>query len=407
MASVTPLAYHADVVERLSRLEPASWAAFAEAVAVTPVGDVAPVHAELLRRAYRLDPAGHPVVAAAVSRASAALGVDVPVTVYQLEGEPIANASLIDLQDEAVVVLAGNLVELLDEPELTAVLGHELTHQLLWRLDGGRYLIADRLLDALALDARTPAVYLETARRWRLATELLADRGALRACADLRVCISALLKTATGLARVDPDSYLAQAAEADPLRGAQGRTHPETVLRAWALARAVGGVALDGPPDPERAETVVLCPGLDIDRLDLADRAALEALTRRLIAHVLETPWMCTDAVLAHARRFFPDLSPPWPRPASGPTEPGAGGPVWTEPVEPTGDLAEETRRYLGYVLLDFATVDPDLEDEALRAVLGTARLFGLDGAFEKIARLERVVTVAALDALFAPTVIS
>ena len=43
--------------------------------------------------------------------------------------------------------------------------------------EGGRYLAAARLLDAAESDARTPSEYLETARRFRLATELYADRG--------------------------------------------------------------------------------------------------------------------------------------------------------------------------------------------------------------------------------------
>jgi hypothetical protein len=367
-------AYLGVVADTLQALEPASWAAFASAAA----SQAHDLHADLLRSAYRLDAAAHPQVGEAAGRAAAALGVEAPVTVYQLEGGGGPNATLLHAPDEAVVALSGTLLTLLTTPELTAILGHELAHHVLWTGDGGRLLVADRLLEALALDARTPPAYLETARRWALATELAADRGSLLACGDLRVAVAALLKTATGLPDVDPDGFLAQAAQVDPSAGVgAGRSHPETVLRAWAQQSWS-----TSPGDADEALGPLLGGGLDVEALDLLDRARLEALTRRVVEAMLAPPGLRTAAVLAHARQFFPDLVP-----AAGAVD------TFTVPAR----AGEATRRYLGYVLLDLATVDPDLEDAGLLAALTLAARTGLGSAVADAAATERLLPSAAL----------
>ncbi len=74
-----------------------------------------------VRTAYRLDPGAHPEVAAAGARAAAARGLDVTVTVYQLEAAdnraggsgPAGNAHLVHAPGEAAVVVSGGLLSLL------------------------------------------------------------------------------------------------------------------------------------------------------------------------------------------------------------------------------------------------------------------------------------------------------
>jgi len=44
---------------------------------------------------------------------------------------------------------------------------------------------------------------------------------------------------------------------------------------------------------------------------------------------------------------------------------------------------------YLGYVLLDFATVDPELDDMPLAAALAFAQQLEMDPSFEKLAAKE------------------
>ncbi len=374
------LPYHRAVAHRVRMLEPASWASFAQAA---DADDGTGLDEALRRGAYRLDPAAHPHVAAAARRAAAALGVDVPVSTHQLEGGAGANAALLFTPGEAVVTFSGPLLDLLGPGELTAVLGHELAHHVLWRLDGAALLVADRLLDAVALDARTPPVWAETARRWSLATELAADRGALLACGDLRTAVAALVRTTTGLASADPDAFLAQARSVDPAAGAApGRSHPETVLRAWALE-----AWSRSPDEGDEAVAAVLGTGLDLEALDLLDRERLETLTRRVVEAMLADPALATDAVLAHARQFFPDVAP----------TPGAAA-TFAVPASAT----DATRRYLAYVLLDLATVDPDLEDGGLRAALALAASTGLGAAVADAAARERLVPAATLDRLVA-----
>ncbi len=402
---LVPLAYHTDIAARLEALEPRGWAVFARAAAQPPsvpslsaegeeVGTADDLEQQLLRHAYRMEPEAHPRVHAAARRAADALGISVPVTIYQLEGADQANAALAYRPGEAVVALSGNLLSLLNDDELVACLGHELAHHRLWSGSASRLLVADRFLGALSIDAATPPYYLETGRRFDLATELYADRGSLIACGSLEVTISSLVKVATGLIDVDPASYLRQARDAHPERGAAGDTHPETVLRAWALERWVGG-------DGDDAAWTLLSPGLDIERLDLVDREHLESLARRLVMDVIAPEWMQTDAVTGHARQFLVDVvasaTRGWTRHAKGRPAGTIDRPVETRVPQ---EASKETRTFLGYVLLDLATVDPELDDEPLVECLAVAREAGIEKAFEDVAKKELAVQARAWETL-------
>jgi hypothetical protein len=408
------LTYHRDVADRLEQDEPNGWTTVRKLREAAPSGvagwgddpTIDPA-TELLRSAYRLESVGHPTVHAALARAVENLGVDRPVAVYQVEGGLQANAGLISLADELAVVLSGNLISVLSETGLSAVFGHELAHHLLWSLDDGRYQVADRLLELLSIEADTPPAHLETFRRYRLATELFADRGAVVACGDLLSAVGALVTAATGLADVDPVSYLAQAQAADPLAGSRAASHPETVLRAWALGQwhaelsaETGDVPVaDRLPAGEAAARALLRPRLDLDSLDLFDRAELERVTRNLIEDLLLHPDWHADAVLAHVRQFFPDLSP----------SVVSGTDVWGSPgfeVRPLPDgLSEQTRRYLGYVLLDLITVDPDLDVEiAVARALGFAEQLGIAADLDRLARAELELSAAAWSRIAAST---
>jgi Zn-dependent protease with chaperone function len=427
LGGLSPLSYQRAVADWLEQAEPRGWAtvrAGASEAASTGADDVS----GLMRAAYRLDPGGHPVVHAALARAAENLGIRRPVTVYQLERTDSANAGLLERPEELAILLSGNLIALLPEAGLCAVFGHELAHHVLGALDEGRYLVAARLLDVLSIDAGTPAPFLETARRFQLATELFCDRGSVVACGDLHTAVGALVTVATGLADVDPAGYLAQAEAADPLSGSQGGSHPETVLRAWALGRwhmetladgaqpaAAGSGDCPAPhpgvEDPSapgaQAARALLRPRLDLDRLDVFDRAELADVTRALLQAVLLSPQWRTDAVLAHAGQFFPDqFFPDRGVPGTeGSAAWGSSAPGDVRP--PPGGLSPATRRYLGYVLLDLVAVDPDLDlERSVAAAAGFADRIGIAAEFDRAARAELQLSAAAwkrIEALRAP----
>lgn len=404
---LTPLDYHTTVASRLEALEPRVWALFRDAAATgapagpkpgstTPAATAEDdLEQQLLRHAYRMEADAHPRVHAAARAAATSLGLELPIVIYQLEGRDGANAALVFRPHEAVLALSGNLLALLTDDELVACFGHELAHHRLWTDDDGRILVADRMLGALSVDAATPAAYLETGRRFDLATELYADRGSLIASGSLDVAIASLVKAATGLGDVDPRAFLRQAEAAHPERGTEGTTHPETVLRAWALALWHAGEGDAGP-------ATLLAPSLDIERLDLLDRERLETLTRRLILDVLAVDWIRTDAVVGHARQFLVETAPSASarrdgrgRGRTSEASPTAG-PVQ---VRLTDGTPKETLLFLSYVLLDLATVDPDLDDEAIVEVLAVTREAGLAATFEEVARKELGLNQRAWDA--------
>jgi Zn-dependent protease with chaperone function len=360
------LPYHDEVALLLQRLEPQLWQWMAGGRIAAQSDQL---RTDLLRTTYRIDADAHPEILQAAERAAAAVGVDVPVAVYQTEGEAAPNAALVFVPDEAIVLLSGPIAEMLDGGELTAVLGHELAHHALWTSAGGDHLVADRLVNAMVGDTGSPVV-AETARRLALTTELYADRGALQACGDLYIAIGALVKAATGMRSVSSVAYLRQAEEA--VVGAAASTahsHPETFIRVIALRDWA-----EGESDATRSERLVHGPP-DIDALDLADQALLAARTRQAIDLMLAPDWMRTDAMLGNARAFFAD----------------AGTPVDAIHRDTTAErpLADSSRRYLAFVLLDLAVADPDLDRQPLVEALAVATALGLEEELESIVDAE------------------
>lgn len=363
--SLGPLGYHRAVLSQVRRVDERAWAALRGGQAQD-----AGLSDALLRNTYRLAAESHPELHAAGQRAAEALGLRVEVEFFQAQGAGQPNASLLHQGDRAVILFEGPLLERLDADELTAVCGHELAHQVLWTLEDGAYLAVDRLLDAAAGDARTPAQYLETHRRWVMACELFADRGTLVACGDLGTTVRALLKVQTGLGSVDPAAYLRQADELDLSAGSRGTSHPEGVARAWALQNWLAGEDVE----------VLLTGPLDVDAPDLLDAGLLRELSMDFAAHIAQAEGLRTDTVGTYAAGF---ADPPGPLGVPGGAvprfdEPLAIRPVDGAPIPRPRALTAATRQYLCYLLLDLATADPELGDDALIASISLARRAGL-----------------------------
>ncbi|MFJ3813686.1 M48 family metallopeptidase [Streptomyces sp. NPDC090056] len=166
--------------------------------------------------------------------------------------DPKPNAMCIGL-DEPIIVLTTGLVELLDEEEMRAVVGHEVGHALsghavyrtvLLFLTNLALKIAWIPLGTVAITAVVTAL-----REWFRKSELSADRAGLLVGQDVRASMRGLMKIAGGnhLHEMNVEAFLAQADEyekAGDLRDSVlkilnvlPRSHPFTAVRAAELKK--------------------------------------------------------------------------------------------------------------------------------------------------------------------------
>ncbi|MCS0638128.1 M48 family metallopeptidase [Streptomyces sp. LP05-1] len=171
--------------------------------------------------------------------------------------DPKPNAMCIGL-DEPIIVVTTGLVELLDEEEMRAVVGHEVGHALsghsvyrtvLLFLTGLAVKVAWIPLGNVAIMAIVTAL-----REWFRKSELSADRAGLLVGQDLRASMRGLMKIAGGnhLHEMNVDAFLAQAEEYESggdlrdsvlkILNVLPRSHPFTTVRAaelkkWAESR--------------------------------------------------------------------------------------------------------------------------------------------------------------------------
>ncbi|WP_125461868.1 MULTISPECIES: hypothetical protein [Rhodomicrobium] len=367
------LPYHVAVAGHLRTGEAALWSWFESDQFSKRYSEM--VKLELLKSTYRLTRADQPGLYAQADVALNALGLDLPVTVYQRQGGGDgANAALIFLPDEAAIMLMGNIAELLSEGETLALLGHELAHHRLYTLDGGQYFTAARLLDWCAEQPGCDAAFRETDRLYQLHTEIFADMGALHVTSDRDAVIASLIKVSTGLRSVTARSYLEQTSEIleGDKAGSEGVTHPELYIRAKALDLLAA--------DPPRiGETEALVRGkIEAGRLDILGQHKLSTLSRELVDCLMVHPFMRGEYAANLAERYFPGY-----RPAAVPSADHAA-----MAVEIAG-LAKSCHDYLAFLLLDFATVDPDHGEAGLAWTLDLADRIGLFTVYEALARKE------------------
>src|ERR1043166_8450212 len=189
---LTPLAYHLELRDYLEQHEPKLWEWFSSAKSQSDYTES--LRLDLLKQTYRLDAAAHAELFQQADAAKAKLGLDIPLTIYQSQQSHERNASLYYIPGEAHIVLDGQVLALLNPAELRSLLGHELAHYLLWQHEDGGVLIADRIINAVARDARAGPSYFHSARRLQLYTEIYADRGSYLASEDVNAVVSNLVK---------------------------------------------------------------------------------------------------------------------------------------------------------------------------------------------------------------------
>ena len=367
-AMLSPVPYHAELKTFLKEHEAELWHWLASAEAKAAYADQ--LRLDLLKSLYRFEPSAHAALYGAVEKAKAALGLSIPVTIYQGQQAGGMNAGIYYLPGEGHIAFNGNLLQLLKEDELLCVLAHELAHYQLWQLENGEYHVMDRLARTLAQSPRSTPSHHHTAKTVQLYTEIFCDRASAVATGSLESMIRSLIKIETGITEVNAESYLLQAEEIFQ-KGAgpsERITHPENYIRVRALSLWLR--------DPATAEEQIvgMIEGVrSVDELDLLGQKRMTDVTKGLIHELLQPEWFRTDPVLAHARLFFPDFVP--------------GGRV--PEAAPAFAQDEKTKEYLGYVMLDFAAMDPDLEDEPLKQAVRVAERWGMADSFAKLAQKE------------------
>jgi hypothetical protein len=379
MPDVAPPPYLVAIRDYLKSEEPETWAWFSSMKFRTEYADN--VRLDLLKSAYRLDRASHGPLHDQAEDALRRAGLSLPVTLYQAQLSRDLNAALVYLPGEAHLLFAGPVFTTLSPPELGWVMAHEFSHHALCSIENGEFHAADQVLNALAGHRRAQPSHLESFRLFRLYSEIFADRGALHAFGDPLVAISALVKIETGLADVNATGYLAQADEIfSKETGVSTRklTHPEAFIRARALK-----LWADRGEDTETEIARMIEGTPALDDLDLVAQQRMTRLTKQVISHFLSRPALRSDKIAAHARLFFDDFA--------------AGDP---RPVEPAALVFEDpsVQSYFCHLLLDFAAVDPQLEDVPLAAAILESRALGLEDRFLAIAARELKLKKKALE---------
>jgi Zn-dependent protease with chaperone function len=367
-----PLPYHRAIVEHLRASEPELWKWFASSRQRATGLDA--VRLDLLKSTYRLDLATQPKLHELVENVRERMQLSCSITLYQSQSGSDLNASLAYIPSEAHIILSGPLASVLSESEVRAVLAHELAHFMLFEEGEGEYLVAADLLRALAVDPVAGNIASESARLYNLWTEIFADRWACHISDDAMVAIAALLKTCTGLAEVNAESYLRQAEEifAKSSERTDNITHPEPYIRARALRLWVE------KGDEAQAEIERMIEGsMSIHRLDLLGQARAANLTRRFLQALLAPSWFRSEPVMAHASLFFADFA------------------IASEPLD-CDSLKHDLDRgdaslcdYLCYLMLDFVTVDRELGDPAISAAIVLGRRLGIEKRFAELVQKE------------------
>lgn len=383
---LTPPPYLLRLRDFLRDAERGRWAWFASDDWTAEYVEAVPL--ELLKSTYRMEAGSHGTLYAIAARAAEALELDVPVTFYQAD-DGAMNAGLLFVPGEAHVVLHGRVLATLSEHELAALVAHELAHYRLETFDGGSLRIAQQVLESMAAHPGASASHVTTALRARRYAEIFADRGSHLVASEPGPVVGCLVKVDTGLTDVDPGAYLRQAEEIFSKKGVSSKalSHPETFIRARAIS-----LWHEQGAGAEPIIAAMVQGERSMDALDLLDQRALTETTRDVIDALLGPVWFRSDAVLAHARTFFPEIT------AESSARTGIDA----------ANLDKSVQDYFAYVLLDFAVVDEGLGEAGLAHALRHADAMGISEPFDRVARDELKLTKRAIEELRkkAPTIL-
>jgi Zn-dependent protease with chaperone function len=371
------LPYHLKVRDHFAQ-QAKTWNFFA--ANKTKEEQLAQYKTELLKNTYKFDVTADAGIYEKVNKAKEKLGLEqLPVTVYQAQYTDEMNASIVFLNNEAHIVFSGRITQLLDENELLAILAHELTHIKLYSMLRGELETAERIIMAIAGNYHSEAAYYETARLYRLYTEIFCDRGAYTVVEDTKPVISSLVKIATGLDTISAESYSKQAEEIFSTdNGVKATTvsHPENFIRARAIQ------LWHEKKDAAEPEIIKMIEGMtDLDQLDVFKQKELLALSRKFLQLFLKPNWFRSSLVTGMARQFFPDFSY---------DDTVVADEQFTAFL---GEAHSSIRDYLAYVMLDFALVDGQLEQIPFGWAFQFAENLQLKDVFDAIVKKELQLT--------------
>ncbi|PQJ31748.1 peptidase M48 [Nonlabens arenilitoris] len=333
---------------------------------------------ELLKNTYRLDKDSHRNLYQMTQDICVDLNIDAQVTLYQENNSLQLNASISVINQEAHIVFSGNILQLLDEKQLKALLAHELSHYLFYKLENGEYEITQRIILALANDSRSEDSIIETARIFQLYLELFCDAGAFKSCREHYTVIQMLIKLNTGLSEVNAQSYLDQAKEIinQDDEATNQQTHPESYIRSIAL-----DLKARNSREYQQELHKLIEGKWDVNSLDIFEQEKTRALTNDLIQLILRPHWINSSAVINLAQQFFTNFK----------KEKEVKTTTLLERLKHT---TPSTKSYLSYVLLDFARIDSTLEKLPIAHTLEVAELLGLIEEYERVLRKELKLTV-------------
>jgi Peptidase family M48 len=344
---LTALSYHQKVKEHFKQ-QTKTWDYFAQAQKKEE--QLVQFKKELLKNTYKFDPATESFIYDKIAIAKEKLDLQsLSVTVYQAQYTDELNASIVYLNHEAHIVFSGPVTKLLDEEELLSVLAHELTHIKLYSMLEGDLEVADRIITAIANNYNSEAAYFETARLFRLYTEIFCDRGSYSVLEKTAPVITSLVKISTGLEKVNAESYLKQAEEiftAESEIKTNGFSHPENFIRAKALQ------LWHEKKETAEDEIIKMMEGIsNLDQLDIFRQKELTQLTKDFLHLFLKPKWFQSTMVISQAKQYFSDFA--WDEKAI----------LGEKLVEKIRTAHPSIKDYLGYILLDFALVDTSLEE--------------------------------------------
>jgi hypothetical protein len=338
---------------------------------------------QLLKNSYRLSEDTEPEIYALVNTAKEALNITKNVTLYQELDSIETNARVSYEGNEIHMVLSGSLIKNLSEKELLSVIGHELTHIVFYESQNGDFEATSRIIHSIANDARSDNTMIETARLFRLYTELYCDRGAMHVVKDRDTVIQALVKVSTGLESVSASNYLKQAHEIckEDNFGSSGQTHPETFLRALALE------LWDNKSDAKEIESIIDSKW-GIASLDIFKQKELNVFTEKFLQIITKPKWIRTEMVFAHCRQYYPHFA-------------------YNDSLFLDSELkemiqkADDTiREYFCFVLLDFALIDSSLESAPIGHILQIAEELEIQKTLKQLLKKELKLTAKAMETL-------